>query len=114
MGDHSKSARFRNTRRSRRSSLTHRRKVTAHRYLNQVLWPLPYESELVPLLTWRSAAHLAVEVLDEAPLVPVVVRYDPASCGPDVAPPIPLLKRPRPRTTWADTPPPITGRRQDG
>jgi hypothetical protein len=28
---------------------------------------------------------LAVEQLDEAPQVPVAVRYDPATCGPDVA-----------------------------
>jgi hypothetical protein len=35
MGDSSKSAQPRNIRRSRRSSLTHRRRVAAHRYLDQ-------------------------------------------------------------------------------
>jgi len=40
----------------------------------------------VPSLTWRSGAHLAVELLGEAPLGTVVVRYDPVSCDPDVAP----------------------------
>jgi hypothetical protein len=39
----------------------------------------------VPFLTWGSSANLAVELLDETPLVPVVVRYDPAVCGPAVA-----------------------------
>jgi hypothetical protein len=39
----------------------------------------------VPFLTWGSGGHFAVELLDEAPLVPAVVRYDPATCGPDVA-----------------------------
>ena len=32
-----------------------------------------------------SGANLAVELLDESPLVPVVVRYNPAICGPEVA-----------------------------
>jgi hypothetical protein len=36
----------------------------------------------VPFLTWGSGANLAIELLDETPLVPVVVRHDPAVCGP--------------------------------
>jgi len=44
-----------------------------------------YEGVEVPFRTWESAAYLAVEQLVEAPSVPLVVRYDPASCGPDVA-----------------------------
>jgi hypothetical protein len=39
----------------------------------------------VPFVAWGSGANLAVELLDESPLAPVVVRYDPATCGPDVA-----------------------------
>jgi hypothetical protein len=39
----------------------------------------------VPFLTWGSGGYLVVELLDETPLVPVVVRYDPDICGPDVA-----------------------------
>jgi hypothetical protein len=33
---------------------------------------------LVPLLTWGSGTDLAVALVDQAPLVPAVVRYDPA------------------------------------
>jgi hypothetical protein len=52
----------------------------------------------VPFRTWGSGAHLAVEQLDEYPLVPVVVRYDPASCGP-MWPTGPLPEAPRPTET---------------
>ena len=45
----------------------------------------------MPFLTWGSSADLAVGLLDEAPLVPVVVRYDPTICGP-MWPTGPLLR----------------------
>jgi hypothetical protein len=53
-------------------------------------------------MTWGSGAHLAVELLNETPLVPVVVRCDPASCGP-MWPTGPLPRRapgPRPVGWW--------------
>jgi hypothetical protein len=57
----------------------------------------------VPFLTWGSGAHLSVELLDEAPLVPLVVRYDPAIFGPNVAHRPAPERCPRPRTTSSDT-----------
>jgi hypothetical protein len=56
----------------------------------------------VPFLTWGGGANPAVELLDGAPLVPVVVRYDSPICGPNVAHWPAPERGPRSRTTWSD------------
>jgi hypothetical protein len=43
------------------------------------------KSELMLFVACVSGINLAAGLLDETPLVPVVVRYDPAVRGPNVA-----------------------------